>query len=67
VHLDPPGIDPTNGQFEGSIDGQVNVWPVDAVSTPEPSGLVLAAIGLVSVATWRKRRRVHSYDWPGED
>jgi hypothetical protein len=62
IHLDPPGIDPTNGQFEGSIDAQVNVSPVNAASTPEPSCLVLAAIGLVTVSglAWRKRRHLCS-------
>jgi hypothetical protein len=59
VHLDPPGIDPTNGQFEGSIDAQVNVSPVQGASTPEPSCIVLAGMGALTFAGtgWRWRRR----------
>jgi hypothetical protein len=57
VHLDPPGVDPTNGQFEGSIDAQVNVSPRSGASTPEPTCLVLAGIGAMTFAGAARRRR----------
>jgi hypothetical protein len=61
VHLGPyvpPG--PLDSGQLGSLDAQVNVSPASGPNaTPEPSCLVLAGMGLVTVAgaAWRKRRR----------
>jgi hypothetical protein len=50
------GGGPGAGEFDASIDAQVDVSP--GAGTPEPSCLVLAGMGLVTVAgaAWRKRR-----------
>jgi hypothetical protein len=53
----PPG--PLDSGQLGSLSAQVNVSPPSSPSaTPEPSCLVLAGMGLLSVAgaAWRKRR-----------
>jgi hypothetical protein len=53
------GSNPGDGEFDGSIDAQVNVSPAGSpAATPEPSCLVLAGLGLLTVAgaAWRKRR-----------
>jgi hypothetical protein len=61
VHLGPyvsPG--PLDSGQLGSLSAQVNVSPANSpTATPEPSCLVLAGMGLVTVAgaAWRKRRR----------
>jgi hypothetical protein len=47
------------GEFDGSIDNQVNVSAAGSpAATPEPSCLVLAGMGMVTVAgaAWRRRR-----------
>jgi hypothetical protein len=61
VHLGsyvPPG--PLDSGQLGSLSAQVDVSPAGSpAATPEPSCLVLAGMGLVTVAgaAWRKRRR----------
>jgi len=53
--------DPGSGQFGfgGPLDAHIDVSPANASATPEPSCMVLAGMGLVTVAgaAWRKRRR----------
>ena len=48
---------PGAGEFRASIDAQVDVSPANPAATPEPSCLVLAGMGLLTVAggAWRKR------------
>jgi hypothetical protein len=55
LHWNP---DPSRPGFEGGIDAHVDVSPASAAATPEPSCLVLAGMGLLTVAgaAWRKRR-----------
>ncbi|MEZ6069083.1 MAG: PEP-CTERM sorting domain-containing protein [Pirellulales bacterium] len=62
---DPPGS-PANGDFndDGKVDGlDYLVWagafgqgPNDTVAVPEPSSLVILALGIAGIA-WRSRRR----------
>ena len=51
----PPG--PLDSGQSGSLSAQVDVSPADPFATPEPSCLVLAGMGLLTVAgaAWRKR------------
>jgi hypothetical protein len=59
--LSPTDVGPGSGgssAFIGGLHAQVDVSPAFGSSTPEPTGLALAGMGLVTVAGafWRRRR-----------
>jgi hypothetical protein len=58
LHWAPQPDNPVN-KFFGTIDAEVNVSPAGGTSTPEPSCVALAGMGLITVfgAAWRNRRR----------
>lgn len=65
VNFTPASFSRFDGVYVTTIPGNVRVgagggyWVSDAVSTPEPSSLVLAAVGAVAVGAFVAMRRKH--------